>query len=407
MKTTQILIGMVMLLIACSDSKTQSNQGTKSASSLEKIIDLEKAIENPIEPLNLSDFVEDIEYIRPEYPASLVDMIFDVALNENYLLLQVRERLLCYSRDGKFLREIGKNGQGPKEYLGIRASSLHDSLVAIHSNWTRKILWYNTDGEYLKETPVADGILNIDVLNNDRIVIHHFPHTTPIDDPNLCIVGIIDSKGDTIQLKKSKPYYSKGQTLQQSIWKYNDMVRVLSCINDTVYSVSKDEILPTYVVNFGKYKVSQEFFSDMHSSPSEKSEKGRKFIRHLSFSEMFDKILITFIYDKKNWYGVHSKQSGETSVWSVKPDSINKYGFLKGGGWVNDVDGGYSVTYLKSNSDGYFIRIVPPDELKARFLENKERIEVKYPEKQKKLEQLVNSLDDDENPVIVVYKLKK
>ncbi|WP_157909139.1 hypothetical protein [Capnocytophaga sp. H2931] len=114
MKTTQILIGMVMLLIACSDSKTQSNQGTKSASSLEKIIDLEKAIENPIEPLNLSDFVEDIEYIRPEYPASLVDIIFDVALNENYLLLQVRERLLCYSRDGKFLREIGKMDKDPK-----------------------------------------------------------------------------------------------------------------------------------------------------------------------------------------------------------------------------------------------------------------------------------------------------
>ena len=193
---------------------------------------MEKAIENPIKPLNLSDFVEDIEYIRPEYPASLVDMIFDVALNENYLLLQTKERLLCYSRDGKFLREIGKNGQGPKEYLGIRASSLHDSLVAIQSNWTRKILWYNTDSEYLKETPAAEGVLNIDVLNDDRIVIHHFPRTTPIDDPNLYIVGIIDSKGDTIQLKKAKPYYSKGQTSQQSIWKYNDMVRVLMGTNN-------------------------------------------------------------------------------------------------------------------------------------------------------------------------------
>ncbi|CEN50657.1 6-bladed beta-propeller [Capnocytophaga canis] len=404
MKTTQILIGMVMLLIACSDSKTQSNQGTKSTSSLEKIIDLEKAIENPIEPLNLSDFVEDIEYIRPEYPASLVDIIFDVALDENYLLLQVRERLLCYSRDGKFLREISRKGQGPKEHLGIRAFSMRDNLIGIHSNFSRKVLWYNPDNEYLGETPIADKVSAINILDRDRIVIHYPPGTTFVEDPVLYIAGVINSKGDTIQLKKSKPYYSKGRTSRQSIWNYKDVVRVLTCVNDTIYSVSKDEITPAYVVNFGKYKVSQEHFSDIKL---EKSERGQKFIQHLSFSEMPTKMFLRFVYDQKKWYGVYDKQTGETSVWSVAPDDIDEYGILKGGGWVNDVDGGWSPLHFDSNSDGYFIGIVPPEELKARFLEDKERIEVKYPEKQKKLEQFVNSLDDDENPIIIIYKLKK
>lgn len=404
MKISTILLGIVFLfLVACSDNKTKQHQkGEVSLSSLEKVIDLEKAVENSIKPLNLSDFVEDIEYIRPEYPASLVDIIFDLSLDENHLLLQVRDRVLCYSRDGKFLREIGKKGQGPKEHLGIRAFSLHDSLVAIHSNWTRKILWYNFKGDYLRETPVSDNVSRFKILDKDRVVICSH-HGIPIEDPNLFITGIVNSNGDTLQLKKSKPYYSKGINLDTDIWQYNDMIRISTYINDTIYSASKDTIIPIYAVNYGKYKANQEAFADFRISERER----HKFIENLSFCEMNNKMLLKFIYDQKRWFGVYDKQTGETSVWSVEPESIDKYGFLKGGGWVNDVDGGWSPLHFDSNSDGYFIGIAPPDELKAQFLENKERIKVKYPEKQKKLEQLVNSLNDDENPVIVVYKLKK
>lgn len=80
-------------------------------------IDLGQAVETPVSPLNLSDFVEDIEYIRPEYPASLVDFIFGMSINKDYLLLEVRDGLLCYTREGKFIREIGKKGHGPAESM--------------------------------------------------------------------------------------------------------------------------------------------------------------------------------------------------------------------------------------------------------------------------------------------------
>lgn len=398
MKVSTILLGIVFLfLVACSDNKTKQHQKGKM-----KVIDLEKVIDKADEPLKLSDFVEDIEYIRPEYPASLVDMIFDVSIDDNYLLLFVGDRILCYSRDGKFLREIGKKGQGPKEHLGIRDFSLHDSLVAIHSNWIRKILWYNTDGEYITQTPVGDNINNIDILDNDKIAIHYHPHTTSIEDPNLSLVGIINSKGDTLELKKSKPYYSKGATSNQSIWKYGDTTRLLTCFNDTIYSVSKEGIKPTYIVNFGKYKVSHEVFADLNMQIKER----HNFIGTPTFGETSKHIFVFFNYKKKRWFGVYDKQTTKISSWSVEPDGVNQYDLLEGGGWENDVDGGFAPRFLRTDTNGYIIANVPADELKTQFLENKERIKVKYPEKQQKLEQLVNSLSDDENPVIVVYKLK-
>ena len=88
----------------------------------------------------LSDFVEDIEYIRPEYPATLVDIIFGASFNRNYLLLEVRGRLLCYTREGKFICEISRKGQGPKEHLGICSSDLYHNLVAIHSTIARSCI---------------------------------------------------------------------------------------------------------------------------------------------------------------------------------------------------------------------------------------------------------------------------
>lgn len=366
-------------------------------------IDLANAVEKASEKsIKLSDFVEDIEYIRPEYPATLIDFIFDISLNDNYLLLEVKDRLLCYTREGKFIREIGRRGQGPKEHLGIRSHALYNNLVAINSNYNRKILWYNTNGDYLHQTPISNNVYKINLLDTNRIGIH-LQHGASIDKPDIFVTGIIDKNGDTIQLKKDAPYYPKGMTSSPSIWSYSDTVRALTCINDTVYSVTKNGITPTYTVNFGKYKVTREAFEDVRLLQDERS----KYIQSLSFSETSRYVLAMFQYDNKRWVAVYDKRTKETSAWSIKPENVNKYGLLEGGGWINDIDGGAAPTYFNSVSNDYFALNVQPEDLKAQFIENKNYISVKYPDKYQKLEQLINSLKDDENPIIILYKLKK
>lgn len=399
-----IFIAKFLFIIVISTSCTSSGKTNQNSTKegILSIIDLEKAIEKTAKPMNLSDFVEDIEYIRPEYPTTLVDFIFDISINDNYLLLEVRGRLLCYTREGKFIREIGRRGQGPKEHLGIRSHTLYNDLVAINSNYNRKILWYNTNGDYLHQTPVSNNVYKINLLDTNRIAIH-LHHGASIDKPDIFVTGIIDKNGDTIQLKKDEPYYPKGKTPTPSRWCYNDTVRVLTCINDTVYSVTKNEILPTYIVNFGKYKVTQEAFEDVRLLQDERS----KYIQSLSFSETSRYVLAMFQYDNKRWVAVYDKQAKEISAWSIKPENVNKYGLLEGGGWINDIDGGAAPTYLNSVSNDYFAINVQPEDLKTQFIENKKYISVKYPDKQQKLERLIHSLNDDENPIIILYKLKK
>lgn len=74
---------------------------------------------------------------------------------------------------------------------------------------------------------------------------------------------------------------------------------------------------------------------------------------------------------------------------------------------IPDIDGGVSPTDFLSVSSNYFTVNVEPENLKTSFIENKGHVDVQYPEKQQKLEQFIHSLDDEENPVIILYKLKK
>ena len=74
---SQIKILLFLTFVLSNTSCTSSNT-THKDTKIEKgcpIIDLAYAVENPGESLPLSDFVEDIEYIRPEYPATLISSL--------------------------------------------------------------------------------------------------------------------------------------------------------------------------------------------------------------------------------------------------------------------------------------------------------------------------------------------
>ncbi|BBD45863.1 Hypothetical protein PEIBARAKI_5856 [Petrimonas sp. IBARAKI] len=366
------------------------------------VIDLEKAVQSPTEPMKMSDFIESIEYIRPEYPASLVGTIFGVSINDKYLLLEVPDRLLCYTRQGKFLREIGKKGQGPTEHLGIRSSTLLDTVVAINSNFNRKILRYDVQGNYLSSLPVSDEVFKINMSDTNRFVIN-LHHGIAMDDPNLFVTGILNDKGDTVQLKKLQPYYPKGMAHSPTIWWYGDTVCVHTCVTDTVYSVSKNTITPRYILHQGKYKINREAFKDIRLLEAERSN----FIDGLSCCETDGYLLASFSLDKKRWLVYYDKHSHETKSWTQYPDEVSKYGTLVGGGWENDVDGGYKLSQLNAINPDYIAVSILPAKLKEVYTENKKKgIKVKCPKRQQELEKLVNLLNEDENPVIILYKLK-
>ena len=65
-------------------------------------------------------------------------------------------------------------------------------------------------------------------------------------------------------------------------------------------------------------------------------------------------------------------------------------------------------TYFIDSGDEYLAGYIQPYELKIFIASNKFKNSTpKYPEKKKQLEQLANSLNENDNPVLMLVKLKE
>ena len=104
-------IAFCSVIVGC---KSKSSSAQESAVPVEKqtpVIHFENTSDDPSRMLRMSDLVASIEYIRPEYPKTLIRFIEKSILTDSLLFVLSSDNLFCYSGDGKFIREIGRYGR--------------------------------------------------------------------------------------------------------------------------------------------------------------------------------------------------------------------------------------------------------------------------------------------------------
>jgi hypothetical protein len=70
--------------------------------------------------------------------------------DENIYVLDFN-RILKFSKDGTFVRNLVKTGKGPGEVHKISNFYLEKNIIIIHSNYPSKIIWLDSQGKLLKE----------------------------------------------------------------------------------------------------------------------------------------------------------------------------------------------------------------------------------------------------------------
>ncbi|MEA1878307.1 MAG: hypothetical protein U9N86_15800 [Bacteroidota bacterium] len=76
----------------------------------------------------------------------------------------------------------------------------------------------------------------------------------------------------------------------------------------------------------------------------------------------------------------------------------------EGRGFTNDLDGGPTFWVHTHDKEYYYQRLNALDLIENRDLYASQK--AKYPEKQKALLQLIDSLEPDDNPVVMIIRLK-
>lgn len=127
----------------------------KEATGKEYHIDIYSAFQKKIPILKASQFVEDIEFVPLEITDDclLDEFLKKIVVTKEFIF--VYDYNLCYrfDRKGKFLNKIGARGNGPGEYVKAMSISIDtiNKWVYMSDNWQYKFVKYDYSGKHLED----------------------------------------------------------------------------------------------------------------------------------------------------------------------------------------------------------------------------------------------------------------
>ncbi|WP_319229261.1 6-bladed beta-propeller [Draconibacterium orientale] len=362
--------------------------------------------------VNLSEFASDVEIIQFENtPKALLGRVQDIQLTNDYIFVEHTGNKLItqFSRDGKYIRHIGTLGRGPKEYALCRKFSLDEKneRIYIQTNWTRKILVYNFDGEYIKTVkyPAVERLYN--VWSRDSLFISFSDQHTG-SDPFLFVEH--NEQGDTLQAISQHNFWNSDKTShsmvsfwgQNSFYRLNNKLHMKSWYNDTVYTYdATNKLVPQYFIDLKNHKIPDDLVYERKSTRPMPEDA-----RWIGVHETENFIFIPYGYH----YNIQTREVLKEEEGCVLYNKKTKQGLAvketKLGGFINDLNGGpdFKPTYT---NDTLAVMAVSALDMKL-FLDSDEfkNREVKFPEQKELLKQLNQTLKEDDNSFLVLVKLK-
>ncbi len=417
MKTKKLLLLSILLVsfFACNQKSAKDNSNSEEAVKHEDTsafftIDFAEIIKNKRD-VPISEIAESVEYIPLENNSqSMIGNIMDVQLTKDYIFIKHNGSPLLtqFDRTGKFIRHIGTEGRGPKEYGLMRIFSLDrkNQLIYIHTNWTRKILVYNFEGEYVK-TLKYDAISRLqNTWSRDSFMVSFSPPSSGMEPYSFIEVNF---SGDTTQTIENQISWDKkgDRSFMVSYWGRDEFywtdnkLHMKGWYNDTVYTYNEqNKIIPKYFIDLKEYKIPEDLIPEkMTEKPLPRecywvglNESGKYiFVRYGSHADRNNDNpqMGCVVYNKKTKDGFALKNKAE------------KYGF------INDLNGGPDFKPRYSNDSLAFVDISALDMKLYLDSEEFKNSEVKFPEQKEKLAELNKTLKEDDNSFLMIAKLKE
>lgn len=373
--------------------------------------------------LLLSDIVEDVEYVQLETTDDcLIGAGFFCAftekdiyvLNTNYK----NEELFRFDRaTGKFIRKIGQIGQGPKDMMSPSAIYADNNYVYASSSITNKVYVYDENGEFVRTIPLRRGWGGRITVIQNKYIIHNtgWDYMVRSDDygnnsheygsRNLYIAANIqDMEGNTILAKCDTLQGEKpSMTLDPNPirWYYNGELSFYDEVDNIIYAANENGFTPRYKLNLGKNRWVE---------TGELTKEFLKYIKIHYFQETADYLFIYWNQREKAYFVRFNKKTEVLEVEEEEPFK-SRFWHLYAYGPKNDIDG--CETYFRQGCGNYeditgsILFTITPDNI-DRVREALEKAEnVKFPEKRQQLLKMLDERKEDDNLILVIYKLKK
>lgn len=281
-----------------------------------------------------NEFVAKIDVIQLETTDnSLLGDITKGVIDGNNIFIQDRKLqcLLNFDTSGKFIKKLGKKGQGPGEYLEIRDFCLLDDCI--YTLDYRKIHSYNKKtGEYIESIlfDTNNGFNPMSFIVYDKDSYFLWCSNPDIwNSENMNYYRMRDIKNGAIKAEYFKFEYAISD--DPRFYQCGENSYYIKPIDgeDIIYKQTKDSITASFAIDFGELAISAKRINEL-----KEDERRNAFLESESLKEISD-ILETenYIYFKcigpetYRYEGIINKKNNELKLgkWDYKRSPIFFY----------------------------------------------------------------------------------
>lgn len=378
MRFNLFYIVLSIFLLSCSDNKRCSVTEIVSDNNTLLVCDESEVGDN--RDLPLSTLIDSLDIIRLDNRDEAFFKFQWAFFSDNYIAIKNGAGpVKLFDKDGNFINNIGDNGEGPGEYFGCYDILLDekDSVIHLTKGSGNTILQYNLNGDYSKTIEFGDDLNKPRLFKNQdgTISLAHlcfndwggYFTTANFDQLNTDSIRYVYTRsisGNFLNENKESNGYN------HEVWSYrnNKDFTFLQTMNDTLFNYNAIENTVNAVLTL---KMSKE-------------KKGNCF----------------YVYnDLPNHYLMHVVGKNGFSI-LLEKETHYAYKVKV----VNDYLGGIDAQSMCQ--DGYYFNIYEPDNLKDLLTEQIESGQCP-PNQKQKLENLISTLDENDNCILLRGKLKQ
>ena len=299
--------------------------------------------------------------------------------------------------DGKFKNTISKKGKGPEEYIEFGGFEIDKKTGVIYLM------------DYLKNS-FSSFTLNGDFIGNEIPKRKTF-HWKLYDDEKICyLYGLsynynsdfnsllfTDRNGKETktllpQEKLDKNELSKTPIKNSRLYYFHDSLTVWEGYTGIIYRLTNNyNLIPKYKLLSGKNGLPNKL----------------DYNYHLNFSKVNKQYLqiIRFIESNNHFFFEISDRGGIPRLLIYNKTTNDITCVPEMNSVINDYDGGMAFWPDGMTRDGRHYKVIQLYRLKDHFKKPKPE-NLKYPEKYDELKRMVDSSHEDDNPIIMLVKLK-
>lgn len=359
------------------------------------VIPFESAVQDERE-LSMSDFVANVDYIPLQTDSNcLVGNLWDngVVRSSKYFFLAVGDNLLQYALDGKFIRVLGGIGGGPGEYNWISDIDVNDRSQRLFVGDIGKINVYDTEtGDFICSYPTNDETFQFNVKNDSTLFRFLYNSTGKL----ATRVLISDAHGDTLRAYPRHDLFDVeegmvfmiGSSDDRVMYRCGDDICYRENYNDTIFTVTEQELIPRYVFDLGKYHLPSDYRFELLGDDDKFNSLASSYLS-IHPIEVADFVFIPYAY----WAG-KGKRENMMAIYDKRKNECYK---VAGGALKNDMDGLFDFRPAIALDDYTLLKVVQASQV------------LRYAEKNPSVleNERLKNLQEDDNPVLMVVTLKQ